>query len=331
MSVGQHGSLRLDQHQVASLIVRRVGLALATLLAVSVVVFLLVQALPSDAAEALLGQNATPQAVARLRQELGLNDHVVERYFSWLARLLRGDLGRSLANGLPVAELLRERLANTLFLFFVSASASLPLALLLGLACATWRGSLFDRACNVVAACLISSPQFLVAYLLIYLLSVSWGLFPSSADIRPAMALQDKLYVAFLPALTLSVIVVAYMLRMTRAAILDVLGNDYIRMAILKGMNQHRVVVHHALPNAVAPIAIVVALLLAYLIVGVVIVETVFVYPGLGQLLVDAVGKRDIVVVQAVSMIFATAFITFNTLADIVSIVCNPRLLYPRT
>jgi peptide/nickel transport system permease protein len=321
----------LGANPVAGLIVRRVALALATLLAVSVVIFALVQALPSDAAEALLGQNATPQAVAHLRQELGLNEPVIERYFSWLARLLGGDLGRSLANGLPVAELLRERLGNTLFLFFVSASGSLPLALVLGLACATWRGSLFDRACNIVAASLISSPQFLVAYLLIYFLSVTWGLFPSSADIRPGMAIHEKLYVAFLPALTLSVIVVAYMLRMTRAAILDVLENDFIRMAILKGMKQRRVVVHHALPNAIAPIAIVVALLLAYLIVGVVIVETVFVYPGLGQLLVDAVGKRDIVVVQAVSMIFAAAFITFNTAADIVSIICNPRLLYPRS
>jgi len=323
-------SHRFGASPLLMLILRRVGLALATLVIVSAVVFTLVQLLPDDAAQAILGQNATPQAVAVLRHELGLDQPMLERYFSWVGRLLHGDFGVSLANGLPVSRLLQDRLQNTMFLFALSAVISIPVAFLLGLLAATMRGSLFDRISNVVALGMISSPQFLLAYVLIYVFAIKYPWFPSSADIRPGMPLQDMIYVSILPAITLSAIVIAYMMRMTRAAILDVLGNDYIRMAVLKGMSPMRIIVRHALPNAIAPIAVVVALLLAYLIVGVVIVEVVFVYPGLGQLLVDAVGKRDITVVQAVSMIFAAAYIMFNMIADVVSIVSNPRLLHPR-
>lgn len=315
--------------QLLPIVLRRIALGVLTLAAVSVLVFLLVQMLPGDAAEAILGQNATPAAIAALRQELGLNRPLLGRYLSWCGRLLQGDFGTSLANGLPVARLLHDRLANTLFLAGFTALLSIPLAFALALFAAARRGSVLDRIGEVASQALISSPQFLIAYLLIYWLAVEHAWFPSSSDIRPGQGLVERIYQAFLPMLTLSTVVIAYMFRMTRAAVGDVLRHDHIRMATLKGLSPLRIMVVHALPNAIGPIAVVVAVLLAYLVVGVVIVEVVFVYPGLGQLLVDAVGKRDVVVVQAVSMVFGTAFITLNMLADLAAIASNPRLLHP--
>ncbi len=321
---------RPEAARLAPILLRRIGLGILTLAAVSVVVFLLVQMLPGDAAEAILGQNATPAAVAALRQELGLTQPPVARYLSWSGRLLQGDFGTSLANGLPVARLMSERLGNTLFLAGFTAALSIPLAFALALVAAAARGSVLDRIGQVFSLVLISCPQFLIAYLLIYWLAVEHPWFPSSADIRPGQGLAQRLYQAFLPMLTLSTVVVAYMFRMTRAAVADVLRHDHIRMAVLKGLSPMRIMVVHALPNAIGPIAVVVAVLLAYLVVGVVIVEVVFVYPGLGQLLVDAVGKRDVTVVQAVSMVFGAAFITLNMLADLAALASNPRLLHPR-
>ncbi|MCC7283389.1 MAG: ABC transporter permease [Acetobacteraceae bacterium] len=312
------------------ILLRRVLLGLLTLAAVSVLVFTLVQMLPGDAAEAILGQNASPAAVAALRHELGLNEPLVARYLGWCNRLLHGEFGTSLANGLPVAGLMRDRLANTLFLAGFTAAFAIPLAFALALAAAAARGSALNRIGEVISLMLISCPQFLIAYLVIYWLAVQNPWFPSSSDIRPGQSLADQLYQAFLPMLTLSTVVIAYMFRMTRAAVADVLRHDHIRMAVLKGLRPWRILVVHALPNAIGPIAVVVALLLAYLVVGVVIVEVVFVYPGLGQLLVDAVGKRDVVVVQGVSMVFGTAFITLNMIADLAGLASNPRLLHPR-
>jgi len=205
-----------------------------------------------------------------------------------------------------------------------------PLSLILGLLAALYRGSIFDRGINLFTLTSISFPEFFVAYILILLFAVKTGWFPGISNVSTDLALGDKLFRTLLPAATLTLVVVAHMMRMTRAAIINLLSSDYIEMAHLKGIRPMRVIFYHALPNAWGPIVNVIALNLAYLVVGVVIVEVVFVYPGLGQLLVDSVSKRDVPVVQACSMIFAGVYILLNLLADIVSIVTNPRLLHPR-
>ena len=229
----------------------------------------------------------------------------------------------------PISELVGTRLGNTLFLALYAAALSVPLSLLLGVLAALWRNSIFDRASNALALTSISFPEFFVAYILVLWLAQT-GIFPSMVRITPSTTTGDLLYSAFLPALTLTLVVAAHMMRMTRAAIINLLASPYIEMARLKGMSPLRVVLRHAVPNALAPIINVVALNLAYLITGVVVVEVVFVYPGLGQLMVDAVTNRDIAVVQAIALIFAAAYVILNLIADVLSTVTNPRLMHWR-
>lgn len=206
----------------------------------------------------------------------------------------------------------------------------MPLALGLGILSALYRNTLFDRTVNVSTLTTISFPDFFVAYVLILFFAIDLDIFPSVAMIYPQMEFVDRLYKTLLPAITLTLVTVAHTMRMTRAAIINLLASPYIEMARLKGLSPARVVVKHALPNAMAPIINVVVINLAYLVVGVVVVEVVFVYPGLGQLLVESVGKRDIPVVQAAALLFAVTYISLNLLADILSIVSNPLLLHPR-
>ncbi|AHC99967.1 ABC transporter permease [Leisingera methylohalidivorans] len=312
------------------LILSRLALAAVTLLAVSALMFVGIELLPGDLAQQILGQSATPETLAAFRAELGLDQPAHLRYLDWLAAAAQGDFGNSMASHRPVADLLSTRLANTMFLACYAAVIAVPMAILLGLLSALWRNSLFDRSVNVGALGAISMPEFFVAYLLVLFLSIRLGWFPTLARIDEAASFGDALYRSFLPALTLILVVIAHMMRMTRAAIINLLAAPYIEMARLKGVPRWRVIVLHALPNALAPIINVVALNLAYLIVGVVVVEVVFSYPGLGQLLVDAVASRDFPVVQAVGLFFAGTYITLNVLADILSILSNPRLRHAR-
>lgn len=305
----------------------RLALGVVTLITISALIFIGVELLPGDLAQQILGQSATPETVAAFRRELGLDQPAVQRYFQWLAGAVQGEFGNSLSNNRPISELLSARLGNTMFLAAFAAAISIPLALTLGILAALYRNSVFDRLCNVVALICVSLPEFFVAYVLILFLAVRMALFPSLSNIDPAMPFGELLYRSFLPALTLVLVVVAHMMRMTRAAIINVLASPYIEMARLKGMGRLRVILFHALPNALAPIINVVALNLAYLIVGVVVVEVVFVYPGLGQLFVDAVTHRDVMVVQSVGLIFAAAYILLNLIADLLSIASNPRIL----
>ncbi|MGI9306894.1 MAG: ABC transporter permease [Gammaproteobacteria bacterium] len=309
---------------------KRLGLGFLTLAVLAAFIFSVVELLPGDLAEEVLGQSATPDTVAAFRRELGLDKPPLTRFLEWSGGALRGDFGNSLANGRPVAELVAGRLGNTLFLAGYAALIAVPLALVLGIAAALWRNTWFDRAANAGALSAISLPEFFVAYLLVLAFSVHWGVFPSLSNIHPGAPLGEKLYKTFLPAITLTLVVVAHMMRMTRAAIINLLASPYIEMARLKGLRAARIILVHALPNAAAPIVNVIAVNLAYLVVGVVVVEVVFVYPGLGQLMVDSVSKRDIPVVQATSLIFASVYILLNLLADIISIASNPRLLHPR-
>jgi peptide/nickel transport system permease protein len=315
---------------VGALVAKRLGFGLATLFAVSILIFGAVELLPGDLATQILGQSATEQNLAAFRRELGLDRPAVVRYADWLGGALQGDFGVSLANKRPVADQIAPRFFNTLFLAAVAAAMSVPLSIGLGVLAALWRGSVFDRGANVATLTSISSPEFFVAYILILFLAVANPVFPAISSVTPEMGLADRLHRTWLPALTLTLVVTAHMMRMTRAAIINLLAAPYIEMARLKGVGPARVILVHALPNALAPIINVVALNLAYLITGVVLVEVVFVYPGVGQLLVDSVSNRDFPVVQACCLIFAATYVLLNLTADLGAILSNPRLRRPR-
>lgn len=316
--------------KITRIIFQRLGLGLITLFVVSVIIFSAVELLPGDLAQQILGQSATPETVAAFREQLGLDQPAFIRYFSWLGGIVTGDFGKSLANGREISELLGARLGNTLFLAAFAAIIAVPLAILLGVAAAIYRNSLFDRLINVVTLTSISFPEFFIAYILLLIFAVNVRIFPTLSNISPDADLAERLYKTVLPAFTLTLVVVAHMMRLTRATIINLLASPYIEMAYLKGIRRSRVIFRHALPNALAPIINVVALNLAYLVVGVVVVEVVFVYPGLGQLLVDSVSKRDITVVQAASLTFASIYIVLNLIADVMSILTNPRLMHPK-
>jgi peptide/nickel transport system permease protein len=319
-------------------VLQRLGLGIVTLFVVSIIIFAAIALLPGDYAKSKLGQSATPETVKAFEHEIGLDRPPVTRYFLWIGGVLRGDFGNSFAGtgGLAggstrtVLSLIAPRLKNTLFLASFAAIIAVPLALALGLLAALYRNSAFDRLVNVVTLASISVPEFFVAYILMLFLSVRFQFFPSLADVSPDTPLLDRIVHCILPASTLVLVIVAHMMRMTRAAIINLLASPYIETARLKGISPARVILRHALPNAWAPIATVIAVNLAYLVVGVVVVEVVFVYPGIGQLMVDSVSTRDVPVVQACALIFGATYIFLNLLADIVAIVTNPRLLHRR-
>ena len=324
---------------IVSTVLKRLGLGVITLFVVSAIISFSIELLPGDFAKSILGQAATPETVAAFQKQIGLDRPPVERYLGWVGGILHGDFGESYAGAgslgghqRMVADLIGPRLANTLFLAIVAAVVAVPLALTLGMLAALYRNSWFDRGINLVTLTSISTPEFFVAYILILFLASPTYLhvFPSLANVNADTPFGERLLKVTLPALTLVLVIVAHMMRMTRAAIINLLASPYIEMARLKGIPQRRIIVHHALPNAWAPIANVIAVNLAYLIVGVVIVEVVFVYPGIGQLMVDAVSKRDLPVVQGCALVFASVYILLNLIADVVAIATNPRILHPR-
>lgn len=312
------------------LVVQRVALGLLLLLACSVLIFAGTMILPGDVAQSILGQSATPEALANLREELGVNDPPVQRYFEWLFNAIQGDLGTALTNGRPITESIGNRLSNTLFLAFWAAVISVPLAIFLGLLAVRYKDRWPDKLISAVTLASISIPEFLIGYLLMYFVAVKLRWFPSVSMINDSMSLGEKLSSIAIPVAVLTLVVLAHMMRMTRAAILNVMQSAYIETAELKGLNMFQVIARHAFPNAIAPIVNVVMLNLAYLVVGVVVIEVVFTYPGMGQYLVDHVSKRDVPVVQACGLIFAAVYIGLNLVADVVSILSNPRLRHPK-
>lgn len=319
-------------------VLKRLGLGLFTWLMVSVIIFASITMLPGDFTEAVLGQAATKETIVAFRKELGLDQPAIVRYGEWLLGVAQGDFGTSFsgraASGQDrsrlVMDLVAPRLQNTLFLAGITAIIAVPLALFLGLTTALYRNSLYDRIVNAVALTTISMPEFFLAYILILLLASLWPILPSLANVNTEMALPERLIRIALPAMSLTLVIIAHMMRMTRAAVINLLALPYVEMARLKGATRTAVIMKHVLPNAWAPIATVIAFNLAYLVVGVVVVEVVFVYPGIGQLMVDAVTSRDIPVVQACALIFAVTYILLNLIADIIGIITNPRLLHPR-
>jgi peptide/nickel transport system permease protein len=312
------------------LLAERAALGLLTLLAVSALLFFGTNLLPGDVASALLGQEATPEALHNIRVALGLDQPAWLRYLHWLGGAAHGDFGTSLTSARSVGAQVLPRLGNTLLLASLAALVSVPVAVGLGLLSAIREGGMVDRLISMLSLVTISVPEFFVGYVLTLVFAVQLGWLPSLAIMHGGMSFAERLAAIALPVATLVIVVLAHMLRMTRSALLSVMSAPYIEMAFLKGLPRSTVVLRHALPNAAAPIIAVVALNLGYLVVGVVVVEAVFVYPGAGQLMVDAVSKRDLPVVQACGLVFAATYVGLNTMADMLAIVVNPRLRRPR-
>jgi len=312
------------------LVAQRVALGILLLFAVSILIFVGTQILPGDVAQSILGQQATPESLANLREQLGLNDPAYVRYFHWLGGVLTGDLGKALSSGQDIATSIRGRLWNTLFLAFWSAIVAIPLAVILGLLAVRYRNGFIDKLISGLALASTSLPEFFIGYLLVYFFAVKLQWFPGISTVYDGMSFAERMKAIALPATALTLVVLAHMMRMTRAAILNVMQSAYIETAELKGLRPIEIIRRHAFPNAIAPVINVVMLNLAYLVVGVVVVEVIFVYPGMGQFLVDHVVKRDVPVVEAVGLIFAAVYITLNIIADVAAIVANPRLRHPK-
>jgi peptide/nickel transport system permease protein len=315
---------------ILKLVAQRIALGILLLLAVSVLIFAGTQILPGDVAQAILGQSATPESLANLREQLGLNDPAFIRYFRWLGGVVTGDLGTAMSSGQDIATSIKGRLWNTLFLAFWAAAVAVPLAIILGLIAVRYRNGWVDNLISGLALASTSFPEFFIGYVLVYFFAVKYQIFPGISTVYDGMPIGERMQAIMLPAAALTLVVLAHMMRMTRAAILNVMQSAYVETAELKGLSAFAVIRRHAFPNAIAPIINVVMLNLAYLIVGVVVVEVIFVYPGMGQYLVDHVTKRDVPVVQAVGLIFAAVYISLNIIADIAAIIANPRLRHPK-
>ena len=319
------------------MIMRRLGIGIVTLWVVSLLMFAGTEILPGDVAEIMLGQEATPESLAALRGKLGLDKPAAIRYLEWLGDMATFDLGLSLAGhsgtgggGATIEVLIGARLENTLLLSSIVAAISVPLSVTLGLLAAMFPTSLYDRTVTFTTLCLVAVPEFFIATMLVLILAVQLQWLPSIATMTDFESVWDMLRSLSLPILTLCFVLLAQMSRMTRAAVLNVMSSPYIEMAILKGVPRRRIILRHALFNAIGPIVNIIALNLAYLVSGVVIVETIFAFPGLAKLMVDGVQVRDMPLVQACGMIFCGTYVVLILISDIASIVSNPRLRHPR-
>ncbi|WP_336797456.1 ABC transporter permease [Erwinia aphidicola] len=312
------------------LIGQRLLAGVAMLLVVSVLIFVGIQLLPGNAATAILGQTATPQAVAVLNQQLGLDQPAAGRYLAWLAGVLQGDFGHSFTSREAIGPVLLDRLANTLSLAFFTAIVAVPLALVIGFVSARFQGSWIDRLLNFFTRAAVSLPEFFSGYLLILIFSITLFWLPSNSSISDGMPLGDRLLAVALPCMTLIFAILGHMSNMTRAALVSAQNAAYVDTALMKGLSPSAILFRHVLPNAWGPIVNVIVINLAWLMVGVVIVENVFVYPGLGQYMVDSISKRDIPVIQDCALLLAGIYILLNLLADIITLLANPRLRFTR-
>lgn len=311
---------------IVPLILRRVGAALITLLLVSIVIFTIASLLPGDAAQEVLGQSATPEQVAALRAEMGLDRPAPARYVGWLGALLQGDPGQSFVANLPVSDIIAERLPNSLMLAGMTAAIAVPIALLIGIVAAIRRGRATDRVLNVITLSLVAIPEFLVATVGVLIFSVWLLWLPSIALVSDEATWGEMLRSLALPIFSLAAVVIAQMARMTRAAVADQLDRPYVEMALLKGVPYPRIILFHVLPNAVGPVVNAIALSLSFLMGGAIIVETIFNFPGLASLMVNAVTSRDMPLLQACAMIFCAAYLALMLIADVIAILANPRL-----
>lgn len=313
-------------NRILSLIARRLVVMLTTLLIVSFIVFSATSLLPGDTATILLGQAATPEAVAGLRTAMHLDDPALLRFVRWLVGLLHGELGTSYANNMAIADLIGPRFVNSMKLAGITTIIAVPLALTLGISSAMLRGTLYDRAVTILTIGVISVPEFMIATLAVLLFAVYLKWLPALSLVSEVHTLFDVLRVYAMPVIALTFVVSAQMIRMSRAAVIETLDTPYVEMALLKGAPRMRIVLRHALPNALGPIVNAVALSLSYLVGGVIIVETIFNYPGIAKLMVDGVATRDLPLIQTCAMIFCVGYLLLITTADIIAIMSNPRL-----
>lgn len=326
MPASTRGGASSRPHPIARLLTHRLVAGVVVLFLVSILIFWATQALPGNAATAILGHSATPKQVESLERQLHLDRPRLVQYFSWLGGILSGDPGTSLANGASVGSIVGPALLNTVALLVVAGLVGTVTAVLLGLVSAAWHGSVFDRALSVVSLALISLPEFVVAIGLVLLLSTNvFQIFPAVSIPDPGKYVWQTPSAFVLPALTLTIIVIPYILRMTRGATVEALSSDYAEFATLKGLTRSRILFGHALPNAVPPIVQVIGLTLLYLAGGVVIVEYVFAYPGVGNALVSAVGNRDVPVIQFIVLVLALFYVVVNILSDLVALLATPR------
>lgn len=307
-------------------ILRRIGAMLLLLWAVSVLVFVGCEILPGDVAQVALGPFATPENVEALRRQLGLNEPAIWRYADWLGdAVLRGDWGTSIVSGQPVATLMEQRLANTAVMAGLTTAIAVPLAIVLGIVMAIYRGGRLDRGLSIVVLTLSATPEFLIASVAVLVLALKMGLLPTVSYVSPGAGIQANLEALIMPVGTLVLVVTAQIARMTRATITNIMAYPYIEMAMLKGVPMWRVVARHALINAIGPIANIIALNIAYLVSGIVVVETMFAYPGIARLMIDSVQSRDFPVVQACALIFCGSYVVLILIADIVARLSDPR------
>jgi peptide/nickel transport system permease protein len=312
------------------MVFQRILIGFVTLWVVSVLVFLMTNALPGDVAQIVLGQSATPESLAAYRAERGLDQPLLFQYFGWLGDMLTGNLGISKAGGATISSLIAGRLGNTMFLAALVSLISVPLSVALGLLAAMYPGTWIDRALTFGTLALISVPDFFIATFSVLFLAVYLGWLPAIANVAPENTFWEMARGIAMPLIVLIIVVAAQMIRMTRAGILNVMNSPYIEMAILKGVPRKRIILRHAFFNTIGPIVNVIALNLAYLVSGVVIVETIFSYPGLAKLMIDGVQTRDLPLVQACAMIFCGTYVILIILADVAAILANPRLRNPK-
>ena len=311
---------------ILRMICRRIGIGFLTLFIVCAVVFFMSSMLPGDAAQMALGQAATAETVAALRTQLGLDQPLALRFFTWLGHFVTGNFGISYAGGMPVKDIVAPRIPNSLMLAAAATATSVPIALFLGIVSAMYRGTRLDRAIGIGTMSIVAVPEFLVATLavLVFAVKLRWM---SSLSLGADLSTIAGFFKAYgLPVLVLCCVVVAQMARMTRAALINQLDAAYVEMGVIKGLRPTRIVLRHALPNAIGPIANAMALSLSYLLGGVIIVETIFSYPGRASTLVDAVSNRDLPVVQFCVLFFSACYLLLLLIADIFTIVFNPKL-----
>lgn len=311
---------------VVMLIARRMAAALLTLFLVSAVIFTISGLLPGDAAQEILGQSATPEQVAALRHEMGLDRPGPVRYYEWLRAMAAGDPGKSYVANMPVQDIISDRLPNSLMLAGITALVSVVVALTIGIAGAINRGGRIDKVLNIITLSLVATPEFLIATLGVLLFSVKLLWLPSIAMIGKDASWGEMLRSLALPMLSLAFVVIAQMARMTRAAVADQLDRPYVEMARLKGVPFRRIVLFHVMPNAIGPVVNAIALSLSYLLGGALVVETIFNFPGLASLMVNAVTSRDMPLLQSCAMIFCGAYLALMLVADVIAILANPRL-----
>jgi len=308
------------------LITRRLLLSVVTLFIVSLVIFAGVELLPGDLATAFLGREATPTRLASLRAELGLDRPATERYLNWLGNILQGDLGISLARNKPIGELLGIRMRNTLLLGLTAGLIGLPIAIMLGIIAGLTRDRMPDIWISTISLIFMTLPEFVTATFLILLFAITWPIFPAVTIVPPDSPIKELLPNIALPVIALTFVMVAHNLRMVRTNVIDVMTSEYVQMAILRGVPRARVVLRHALPNALIPTINLIALYIAWLVGGMVIIEQVFNYPGVGTLMIQAVHDRDLLLIQAIVLVIAGGYVVLNMGADLLVMMLDPRL-----